>query len=79
MQHGKIYPVILGNHSEHLRTAFAQRWYRFKVGCHTLFFSCINIRFLGCFCSKVVGNTQNSKKNLRTGTLFANFMYISFV
>jgi len=77
MQLGKIYPVILGNHRELLRNAFAQRWYRFNVGCHTLFFSCINIRFLGRFYTKVVGDTQNSKKNLRTGVYFANF-YVYF-
>lgn len=33
--------------------------------------------FLGRFYTKVVGNTQNSKKNLRTGVYFANF-YVYF-
>ncbi len=53
--------------------------HRFYVGCHILSFSCIKILFWGASAQKWLVNNQNSKKNLRTGALFANFMYISFV
>ena len=78
MQLGKIYPVILGNHRELLRNAFAQRRNRFYVGCHILSFSCIKIHFWGASAQKWLVNNQNSKKNLRTGALFANF-YVYFL
>jgi hypothetical protein len=34
--------------------------------------------FWGASAQKWLVNNQNSKKNLRTGALFANFMYIYF-
>jgi len=68
-----------GQSSKPLRYATGLRRYRFYVGCHILSFSCIKIHFWGASAQKWLVNNQNSKKNLRTGALFANFMYISFV
>lgn len=42
-----------------------------------LSFSCIKIHFWGCVAQMGAVNNQNSKKNLRTGALFANF-YVYF-
>ena len=42
-------------------------------------FSFVKIHFWGASAQKWLANNQNSKKNLRTGALFANFMYISFM
>lgn len=52
--------------------------HRFYVGCHILSFSFVKILFVWCIAQMGVANNQNSKKNLRTGALFANF-YVYFV
>ena len=44
-----------------------------------LSFSCIKIHFWGCVAQMGAVNNQNSKKNLRTGALFANFYVYLFL
>lgn len=53
--------------------------HRFYVGGHILPFSCIKIHFWGASAQKWLVNNQNSKKNFRTGALFANFYVYFFV